>query len=88
MAGVNLNTGFKQFETAEQLYTDIRDITMPAGDFTVRNYVAVVCQMSPEVRHIHRLSVAVFPQALRCRLRWSKLSCFLEARLNTTPRRT
>eukprot|EP00924_Labyrinthula_sp_SR-Ha-C_P002412 snap_masked-scaffold_16-processed-gene-3.17-mRNA-1 protein AED:0.09 eAED:0.09 QI:0/0/0/1/1/1/2/0/244 len=45
--GKNLNTGFVQFQTASDLYTHIRDITKPGGDYTVRNFVGVIHEMSP-----------------------------------------
>lgn len=46
--GVNLNDGFRRFETAAELYADIRERTSAGGDFIVRNYLAVVEDMRPE----------------------------------------
>jgi hypothetical protein len=46
--GVNLNDGFRRFETAAELYADIRHRTSQAGDYIVRNYCAVIADMRPE----------------------------------------
>ena len=43
----NLNTHFPQYETAKEMYERICILTKPGGDFTVRNFVGVVKQMSP-----------------------------------------
>lgn len=45
----NLNTGFPHFANAEELYKHIREITSEGGDFTVRNFVGVIDDISPAV---------------------------------------
>eukprot|EP00927_Polykrikos_kofoidii_P064551 TRINITY_DN5986_c0_g1_i1.p1 TRINITY_DN5986_c0_g1~~TRINITY_DN5986_c0_g1_i1.p1 ORF type:complete len:219 (+),score=27.56 TRINITY_DN5986_c0_g1_i1:80-736(+) len=45
-AGVNLNTGFPRFRDAGALYKHIREITAPGGDYTVRNFVGVIEDIS------------------------------------------
>merc|ERR1719213_386092 len=46
-AGANLNTGFPRFRTAADLYKHIRSITAEGGDYTVRNFVGVIEDISP-----------------------------------------
>jgi hypothetical protein len=38
----NLNTGFKHFPTAKEVYAHIRNITLPGGEKVVRNFVCVI----------------------------------------------
>mmetsp|Transcript_115457 Transcript_115457/g.224546 ORF Transcript_115457/g.224546 Transcript_115457/m.224546 type:complete len:237 (+) Transcript_115457:53-763(+) len=44
--GVNLNTAFPRFKTAGDLYKHIREITAAGGDYTVRNFVGVIEDVS------------------------------------------
>lgn len=46
--GRNLNVGFPRFATASGLYEFIREITAPGGDYTVRNFVGVIEDISVE----------------------------------------
>ena len=46
--GHNLNVGFPRFATAAELYAHIREITAPGGDYTVRNFVGVIEDVSIE----------------------------------------
>lgn len=50
--GVNLNAGFQHFNTAAELYADIRERTSAGGDYIVRNYAAVIEDMRPEVARV------------------------------------
>jgi hypothetical protein len=45
---LNLNAGFPRFATARDLYRYIRECTAPGGDYTVRNFVGVIEDISPE----------------------------------------
>ncbi|CAE8721604.1 unnamed protein product, partial [Polarella glacialis] len=45
-AGNNLNRSFPQFRTASELYSHIRSITAEGGDYTVRNFVGVIEDIS------------------------------------------
>eukprot|EP00931_Biecheleriopsis_adriatica_P124009 TRINITY_DN99089_c0_g1_i1.p1 TRINITY_DN99089_c0_g1~~TRINITY_DN99089_c0_g1_i1.p1 ORF type:complete len:240 (+),score=32.65 TRINITY_DN99089_c0_g1_i1:58-720(+) len=45
-AGKNLNTSFPRFKTASELYSHIRSITAEGGDYTVRNFVGVIEDIS------------------------------------------
>jgi len=45
--GVNLNFAFPHFKTAADMYAHIREITKPAGDYTVRNFVGVIEEINP-----------------------------------------
>jgi len=45
--GNNLNASFPHFPTASALYQHIRGITKQGGDYTVRNFVAVIDDISP-----------------------------------------
>mmetsp|Transcript_48170 Transcript_48170/g.127558 ORF Transcript_48170/g.127558 Transcript_48170/m.127558 type:complete len:220 (-) Transcript_48170:80-739(-) len=45
--GVNLNSAFPRFPTAGHMYEHIRGITAEGGDFTVRNFVGVIEDISP-----------------------------------------
>ena len=45
----NLNFGYPRFATASEMYRYIRDITKPGGDYTVRNFVGVIEDISPPV---------------------------------------
>mmetsp|Transcript_43864 Transcript_43864/g.136568 ORF Transcript_43864/g.136568 Transcript_43864/m.136568 type:complete len:220 (+) Transcript_43864:83-742(+) len=47
-AGVNLNSAFPRFRTAGDLYIHIRGITAEGGDYTVRNFVGVIEDISVE----------------------------------------
>eukprot|EP00930_Biecheleria_cincta_P027760 TRINITY_DN19433_c0_g1_i1.p1 TRINITY_DN19433_c0_g1~~TRINITY_DN19433_c0_g1_i1.p1 ORF type:complete len:223 (-),score=26.86 TRINITY_DN19433_c0_g1_i1:114-782(-) len=44
--GKNLNIGFPRFQNAGDLYKHIREITSPGGDYTVRNFVGVIEDIS------------------------------------------
>jgi len=44
----NLNTGFKHFPTAKEVYAHIRNITLPGGEKVVRNFVCVIEDIRPE----------------------------------------
>ena len=44
----NLNVGFLRFATALELYNHIREITAPGGDYSVRNFVGVIEDISVE----------------------------------------
>jgi hypothetical protein len=44
----NLNKGFPHFPTAHELYAHLRSITQSGGEFVVRNFVAVVEDISPD----------------------------------------
>lgn len=46
--GVNLNGVFRQFDTAAEMYADIRSLTAAGGNYTVRNYSAVIKNMKPD----------------------------------------
>jgi len=45
--GKNLNYCFPHFKTAADMYDHIRKITSPAGDYTVRNFVGVIEEITP-----------------------------------------
>mmetsp|Transcript_53705 Transcript_53705/g.127962 ORF Transcript_53705/g.127962 Transcript_53705/m.127962 type:complete len:266 (-) Transcript_53705:16-813(-) len=45
-SGMNLNGGFPEFATAADLYRHIREITSQGGDYTVRNFVGVIKDIS------------------------------------------
>jgi len=45
-AGKNLNAAFPRFGTAGELYGHIRSITAEGGDYTVRNFVGVIEDIS------------------------------------------
>jgi len=42
----NLNAGFVHFPTAKELYAHLREITQPGGEYVVRNFVAVIEDVS------------------------------------------
>jgi len=44
----NLNGGFLRFATALEMYRYIREITAPGDDFTVRNFIGVIEDISPD----------------------------------------
>lgn len=46
--GNNLGISYPRFANATEMYLHIRDITKPGGDFTVRNFVGVIEDISPE----------------------------------------
>jgi CspA family cold shock protein len=46
--GVNLNPAFPHFHTAAELYAHIRELTKQGGDYTVRNFVGVIEDISVE----------------------------------------
>mmetsp|Transcript_5608 Transcript_5608/g.7684 ORF Transcript_5608/g.7684 Transcript_5608/m.7684 type:complete len:237 (-) Transcript_5608:289-999(-) len=43
----NLNDGFPRFTTAKEMYSHLRSITKPGGEFVVRNFVGVIEDISP-----------------------------------------
>lgn len=43
----NLNSSFQHFTTAQELYSHLREITKPGGEFVVRNFVGVIEDISP-----------------------------------------
>ena len=45
--GRNLNLGYLRFATAPDVYRHIREITKQGGDYTVRNFVGVIEDISP-----------------------------------------
>ena len=47
--GKNLNFSYPRFANAPEMYYYIRDITKPGGDYTVRNFVGVIEDISPAV---------------------------------------
>ena len=49
----NLNTSFPHFPTAHELYAHLRSITQPGGEFVVRNFVAVVEDISPDASLVY-----------------------------------
>ena len=42
----NLNTRFTQYENAGEMYQEMLELTKSGGDYTVRNYVGVITDMS------------------------------------------
>mmetsp|Transcript_35745 Transcript_35745/g.83118 ORF Transcript_35745/g.83118 Transcript_35745/m.83118 type:complete len:220 (-) Transcript_35745:29-688(-) len=44
--GLNLNVGFPRFRTAGHVYKHIRQLTAEGGDYTVRNFVGVIEDIS------------------------------------------
>ncbi|CAJ1398881.1 unnamed protein product [Effrenium voratum] len=46
--GKNLNSAYPHFQTAAEMYAHIRSITSEGGDYTVRNFVGVIEDISVE----------------------------------------
>lgn len=42
----NLNVGFPHFPTAREMYVHLREITLPGGEFVIRNFVGVIQDFS------------------------------------------
>ncbi|CAE7941553.1 unnamed protein product [Symbiodinium necroappetens] len=51
----NLNVGYPRFRTSEEMYKHLRGLTEQGGDFTVRNFVGVIEDMT------HRFETPLFP---------------------------
>ena len=45
---LNLNFRYPEFQTASEMYAHIRELTKAGGDFTARNFVGVIKDVSPE----------------------------------------
>jgi len=45
---LNLNFRYPEFQNAGEMYKHIRELTKQGGDFTARNFVGVIRDMSPE----------------------------------------
>lgn len=66
----NLNTNFPHFPTAHELYVHLRSITQPGGEFVVRNFVAVVEDISPDASLVYVCMHARFTTSI-----WATLQC-------------
>ena len=44
---LNLNFRYPEFKNASEMYAHIRDLTKVGGDFTARNFVGVINDISP-----------------------------------------
>ena len=42
----NLNVGYPHFKTAAEMYSYLREVTQPGGEFVVRNFVGVIEDIS------------------------------------------
>ncbi len=42
----NLNVGYPHFKTAAEMYSFLREVTQPGGEFVVRNFVGVIEDIS------------------------------------------
>jgi hypothetical protein len=44
----NLNVGYPHFPTAAEMYAYLREVTLPGGEYVVRNFVGVIDDISPK----------------------------------------